>query len=272
VYRIPYTAALRILSMKTFRRLRSNLGCPRQNLRLLIRRCRLIAGGLLSTAVLGLSAHAYAQVPDTMAQRVLACTACHGKEGRAGNDGFYPRIAGKPPGYLYNQLLNFREGRRAYAPMIYLVEYLSDDYLREMADYFANQHPPFPPPQVGTYPASVLEQGRQLVQFGQPQKEVPACVSCHGQNLMGVAPAIPGLLGLPYDYLNAQFGAWRNATRRAASPDCMAAVAQRLSVAEINAALAWLSRQMPPADTRPASPSLQKLPMDCGSVSQGAGK
>jgi hypothetical protein len=26
-------------------------------------------------------------------------------------DGYYPRIAGKPAGYLYNQLLNFRDGR-----------------------------------------------------------------------------------------------------------------------------------------------------------------
>ena len=47
---------------------------------------------------------------DTMAQRTLACTSCHGKEGRAGPDGYYPRIAGKPAGYLYAQLLHFREG------------------------------------------------------------------------------------------------------------------------------------------------------------------
>ena len=47
-----------------------------------------------------------------MAERVRACTACHGKEGRATSDGYYPRIAGKPAGYLYNQLVNFRDGRR----------------------------------------------------------------------------------------------------------------------------------------------------------------
>jgi cytochrome c553 len=39
---------------------------------------------------------------------VAACTLCHGKEGVAGTDGYYPRIAGKPAGYLYQQLLNFR--------------------------------------------------------------------------------------------------------------------------------------------------------------------
>ena len=41
-------------------------------------------------------------VPDTIAERVRTCTACHGKEGRATNQGYFPRIAGKPAGYLYN--------------------------------------------------------------------------------------------------------------------------------------------------------------------------
>ena len=30
----------------------------------------------------------------SMASRVLACTACHGQEGRATPDGYFPRIAG----------------------------------------------------------------------------------------------------------------------------------------------------------------------------------
>ena len=37
---------------------------------------------------------------DSIARRAAACTGCHGKEGRAAADGFYPRIAGKPAGYL----------------------------------------------------------------------------------------------------------------------------------------------------------------------------
>jgi cytochrome c553 len=70
-----------------------------------------------------------AKVPDTIAQRVVACTTCHGKEGRATNEGYFPRIAGKPAGYLYNQLVNFRDGRRDYPLMTYLVEHLTDSYL-----------------------------------------------------------------------------------------------------------------------------------------------
>jgi len=38
-------------------------------------------------------------MPDTLEQRVMACTACHGLEGRANTGDYYPRIAGKPEGY-----------------------------------------------------------------------------------------------------------------------------------------------------------------------------
>ncbi|MFM8589593.1 MAG: c-type cytochrome, partial [Limnohabitans sp.] len=51
------------------------------------------------------------QVPqDTLAERVKACTACHGEQGRAGLDGCYPRLVGKPTGYLYQQSLILAQG------------------------------------------------------------------------------------------------------------------------------------------------------------------
>src|SRR5215469_12677291 len=57
---------------------------------------------------------------DVMARRVQPCTACHGEVGRATPDGYYPRIAGKPAGYLLNQMRNFRDGRRTFPQMVYL--------------------------------------------------------------------------------------------------------------------------------------------------------
>jgi cytochrome c553 len=44
---------------------------------------------------------------DSIEQRVKPCTSCHGNEGRATREGYFPRIAGKPAGYLFNQLVNF---------------------------------------------------------------------------------------------------------------------------------------------------------------------
>lgn len=210
-------------------------------------------------------------VPDTMAQRTAACTGCHGDQGRAASDGYYPRIAGKPAGYLYNQLINFREGRRSYPMMVYMVSHLSDDYLREMAEHFASLHPPYPPPQPLQISAAQLARGRQLALDGDRKADVPACVACHGKALTGMAPAIPGLLGLPRDYLSGQFGAWKNGTRHAARPDCMATLAARLTVDDISAVSAWLSQQPVPANARPAADSSAALPLECGSVAQ-AGK
>ena len=178
---------------------------------------------------------------DTMAQRVLACTGCHGPEGRAAADGYYPRIAGKPAGYLYNQLLNFRDGRRPYALMNNLLAPLSDAYLREIAAHFAGLELPYP----AASPAS-LSQGERagvlrLVGAGDPVRALPACTACHGTTMTGTAPFVPGLLGLPRDYLVAQLGAWRAGKRVAQSPDCMAQVAQKLAPEEIGRIATWLA-------------------------------
>ena len=68
------------------------------------------------------------------------------RKGRAAPDGYYPRIAGKPAGYLFNQLRNFRDGRRHYELMNGLLALLDDAYLHEIADHFASLDLPYPPP------------------------------------------------------------------------------------------------------------------------------
>ncbi len=209
--------------------------------------------GLALLAGSAASGQAAAVFEDSIAQRTLACTACHGPQGRAAPDGYYPRLAGKPAGYLYNQLLNFRDGRRHYGLMAQLVEPLSDAYLMEMAQYFSSLQVPYPAPVPATASAELLRQGRQLVLHGDAARRVPACVACHGQAMTGVVPAIPGLLGLPRDYLNAQLGAWKTGQRRAQSPDCMKQVVDRLNLDELNAVASWLAAQPLPANPQPVA-------------------
>lgn len=206
------------------------------------------------------------RVPDTMAQRVLACTGCHGKEGRATAEGYLPRIAGKPAGYLFNQLVNFRDGRRHYPLMVYLVEHLTDDYLREIAQHFAQLELPYPAPQSFSLPAALAQRAEALVWRGDTARKIPACAECHGQNLLGVNPGVPGLLGLSRDYLYGQLGFWKNGERRAHAPDCMATIASQLTPEDVGALSAWLAGQPVPAGAKPAAASRAPLPMTCGSV------
>ena len=216
-------------------------------------------------AALGLPASA-APFEDTIAQRVLACTGCHGREGRAAPDGYYPRIAGKPAGYLFNQLRNFRDGRRQYELMGGLIALLDDAYLREIADHFASLDLPYPAPLPAAESAAVRSAGEALVRRGDPTRGLPACNDCHGAAMTGRAPFIPGLLGLPRDYLNAQLGAWKNGKRHASVPDCMAQVAARLAPDDIGAVSAWLAAQPVPAHAAPASAAAVDLPLACGGV------
>jgi cytochrome c553 len=204
-----------------------------------------------------------AVLPDTMEQRVIACMSCHAKD--QGKDSIFPRISGKPAGYLYNQLINFREGRRHYPLMTYMVDHLPDTYLREIADYFSAQHLKPPPVQPTVVSQAVLERGKQLVTEGDKAIKVPACIACHGDRLTGVAPSIPGLAGLPRDYINAQFGAWKNKTRSAHAPDCMGAIANRLSLDDVAAISHWLGARPLPSDPAPATAIARPLPIACGS-------
>ncbi len=224
---------------------------------------------LLILAISGKPASAgEAGVQDTIAQRVVACAACHGKEGRATRDGYFPRIAGKPAGYLYNQLINFRDGRRRYPAMNYMVAHQSDAYLREIADYFASLQLPYPPAQSPLADPATLERGRRLVASGDPSRQLPACIACHGERLTGMQPAVPSLVGLSRDYLNAQFGAWRSGTRQAAAPDCMADISRKLTPDDIAALSAWLASQPVPDNMHVQPKTAAKLPLHCGSMPQ----
>src|SRR6185312_8874533 len=120
----------------------------------------------LTTQLPGAAAQNGAQPPDTIAARVLGCAPCHGKEGEGTEDVYFPRLAGKPSGYLLNQLEAFRVGRRKYPPMNYLLEFQRTEFLRELADYFAEQRPPFPPAETPTLSADLLKRGETLVTRG----------------------------------------------------------------------------------------------------------
>jgi cytochrome c553 len=203
--------------------------------------------------------------PDTIAARVQGCATCHGPSGEGTADVNFPRIAGKPAGYISNQLKNFRDGLRSYPPMNYLLQYLHDDYFAEMAAFFAAQRVPYGPPERSTLPVSELQVGERLAHEGDPGHAIPPCMACHGPQLTGINPGIPGLIGLRSRYISAQLEAWRAGTRRANAPDCMYEIASRLTDTQITQVAAWLATQPIPAAFAPAPQGTWKPPLTCGS-------
>lgn len=205
-------------------------------------------------------------IPDTIARRAMACSHCHAAQDKKLVDAYYPRLAGKPQAYLYHQMKNFQSGRRQHPLMMHMLSNLPDSYLQELAEYFSQQQAQYRAAQVMEVDSASLLRGKQLASLGDANKKIPACAACHGTDLLGRQPAIPGLIGLPREYMAAQLGAWKNQTRKAHAPDCMAELMASLSENDISAVAAWLAAQDLPA----AKPDVQiaqpiRLPMRCGS-------
>lgn len=212
---------------------------------------------------------AMAQDAPDLRERLAACAACHGEHGEGvALSEYAPHLAGKPAGYLFAQMRAFRDGLRDSAQMTWLLQFMDDAYLHEIAAYYAAQPPHTRAAVAGRapLPAAQVEEAERLVHDGDAAAGLPACAACHGERLSGLEPGIPALVGLPEDYLVAQLGAWRSGARRAAAPDCMAEVARALSPAQMRTVAAWLSRQSPGDADRPAAAGRFVPPRRCGSL------
>ena len=203
-----------------------------------------------------------------MAQRVLACTGCHGPEGRAAADGYYPRIAGKPAGLPAQPAAELprrparlcADGEPARAARRRLPA-------RDRRPTSPASTCPIRRRAPLTLSPTDLAAAARLVAEGDPARSLPACTACHGKAMTGTAPFVPGLVGLPRDYLNAQLGAWRNGKRVAQAPDCMAAIAKQARARGDRPDLG-LARRPAGAGRREAGrPAFAApMPMACGGV------
>jgi sulfide dehydrogenase cytochrome subunit len=68
------------------------------------------------------------------------CAACHGTQGRLGDEAFMP-LAGMPPAQFVQSMRDFRSGQRPATLMGLVARGFTDADLRAMAEYFARQTP-----------------------------------------------------------------------------------------------------------------------------------
>lgn len=208
-----------------------------------------------------------------LSERLAACTTCHGArgEGMKGAE-YYPHLAGKPAGYLFAQLRAFRDGGRHYPQMGWLMRNMDDAYLEAIATHFAAlpARTRTPGSHARRVEPELARRAQALITDGDARRGIPACNACHGPALAGLEPAIPALIGLPEEYVVAQFGGWRTGVRKATAPDCMATIANALEPSEIRAIAHWLAAQESNEPQRPAPAGSLVPPIACAGLPHAA--
>ncbi|MBN2792181.1 MAG: c-type cytochrome, partial [Desulfuromonadales bacterium] len=69
------------------------------------------------------------------ASLVVSCKGCHGANGEGRSS--FPRLAGQHPDYLYQALMEYKQGERT-SGLMKLVQKLDDGTLQQMADYYSS--------------------------------------------------------------------------------------------------------------------------------------
>jgi len=128
---------------------------------------------------------------DAGATKSAVCSACHGPNGNSVNPE-WPRLAGQSAVYVAEQLRLFRSGVRNNPVMKPLAASLSDQDIDDLAVYYEAQTP-----QGLEADPSYWKAGEALYLRGDREREVPACVACHG-------PVGRGNLAAGYPALRAQ--------------------------------------------------------------------
>ena len=194
----------------------------------------LLAGGCSSTD----KEAAVARPNEAVAGTEHVCSSCHGMGGKSVSSTF-PRLAGQQDEYLVNQLKAFRDKSRAdphaHTYMWGMAARLSDPTIAGLAAYYAAQ----PPVHGSPNDPAEMAAGKKIFDEGIPDRNVPACTACHGEQAQG-AGMIPRLAGQHRSYLERQLDAFSSNAR---ANEIMHENSKNLTPQEISQVAAFLSAQ-----------------------------
>jgi len=156
------------------------------------------------------------------------CAACHGADGNS-SIMLNPKLAGQHPEYLFKQLTNFKDSKRANAVMSGVVANLSVDDMKNLADYYATQKPTLSKAKTN----GVGSLGEKIYRGGIPATQVPACAACHGATGTGIPKQFPRVAGQHADYSYQQLKTFRTGER--SNAPMMMTIAVKMTDAEMQA-------------------------------------
>jgi cytochrome c553 len=185
--------------------------------------------------------HPLTQRPDDQALSAPAprevrdvCWRCHGTDGTGRGPGAFPSLAGQRAEYLYASLRAFGDRSRFSGTMGAIAANLSDEARRAAAAYYAGL-PSRRSEGSEAADEGAIERGASIASHGVPERDIPACVECHGPTSAPKNPAYPRLAGQHARYLAEQLRLLQN-RHRGGSPNVtlMHAFVNRLRPEEIS--------------------------------------
>jgi cytochrome c553 len=156
------------------------------------------------------------------------CVVCHGETG-VSTAPEYPHLAGQSGAAIYKQLSDYRTGSRAHPLMTDIAKALDEAIIADVAAYYAGQ------PQRNPNPVTLAESHQaivQLVELGDPRRNLPPCAACHRAGAGGPIEA-PVLAEQRSEYIAQQLRLYASGERRNDVYGRMRTIAARLTAGEI---------------------------------------
>lgn len=174
-----------------------------------------------------------ARVDRGRAKVLEVCSACHGEQGVSVSPD-YPNLAGQSGTAIYKQLNDYHTGSRTNAFMTNVAQALDEATIADVAAYYAGQPMRNPNPATLGAPDAIV----QLVELGDPNRNIPPCAACHRHGAGGPIDA-PVLSEQRQEYLTAQLKLFASGQRRNDVYGRMRTIAAKLTDSEIDGLAAY---------------------------------
>lgn len=156
------------------------------------------------------------------------CWRCHGVDGTGRGPGAFPSLAGQRGAYLHVSMQAFRDRTRLSGIMSTVAAKLTDDDMREIAEYYER---------LPRRAADTLEHpsnAEEIATRGVPDRDIPACAECHGPTTTPKNPQYPRIDGQHARYLTLQLELLQARRRGGPNVNLMETFVHRLQKAEID--------------------------------------
>ena len=169
--------------------------------------------------------------------KAAVCAACHNVDGNSVVP-TWPKIAGQHSNYLQRQLALIKSGERPVPEMAGIVISLNDQDMADIAAYYSSQKT-----SAGLTDEALRTKGEQLYRGGNPETDIPACMSCHGPAGEGnPLTEYPQIAGQHAVYSEKMLTGFRSGTTWGddASSEIMTEVTKRITDEEIKAVASYI--------------------------------